>query len=272
MKKTAQIALSLLFAVLLLIGDPLLAQKEPEQKEKGTTPKKEQASALFLKAKEDFAKKDLDRAEVELRGCLEAQPGYADALLLLAQVDYSKGDYAQALVEIQKAEAAHAAAAEGQNTMTAERRKELLAARTEKEQEIAFLGGILYSDTCKSDVQRQRLPEEIDSLRREISFINAVLSQQQISEPLPLPADYSHIHGNIFFKMNRFQEAGSEYLKAIAADPGHLPAYNNLVNLCYVTRDFEKVLKFIDQAEASGVEINPKLKEAVVQIVEKRLP
>ena len=269
MKIRTAIFLALSFAAFLWLGHPLLAQKEPGRGEKGLTSRNDQANAFFLKAKEDFAKRDLDRAEDGLKTCLKIQPDRADALFLLAQVNYLKGNFAQALVDIQKAETAHAAAAGDPNVTTAERRKELLAARTEKEQQVVFIEGNLYTDCCKTEFAKQRLPEEIDALRNEISLINAALSQPQVSESAPLPADYSYIHGNILFKMNHLQEAANQYLKAIGTDPRHLPAYNNLVNLCYVTGDFEKALKFIEQGEANGVELNPKLKEAVTQIAKK---
>jgi len=269
MKRRAAIFLVASFSALLWLVPPLLAQKGPEPGENRTASKKEQAHALYLKAKEDFFKKDFDQAAAGLKACLEIQPGHADALFFLAQGDYQKEDFALALVNIQKAEAAHAAAAGAPNVMTAERRKELLAARTEKEQQVVFIEGNLYTDCCKTEFAKQRLPEEINSLREDITTINAALSQPQASAPPPLPADYPYIHGNILFKMDRFQEAEGQYLKAIEADPRHLPAYNNLINLCYVARDFQKALKFMGQAEANGLALNPKLKEAVTQLAKK---
>ena len=269
MKIGTAIFLALSFAALTGLVHPLLAQQEPGKSEMGQTLKKEQANAIFLKAKEDFAKKDLDRAEAGLKACLEIQPGYADALFYLAQVDYQKGDLAQSLVHIQKAEAAHAAAAGDPSGMTSERRNRLLEERARKEEELTRLEAILYSATCKTDIGKFKLEQSTDSLRREISGINDALSQPQVSELLPLPADYSYIHGNILFKMNRFQEAEGEYLKAIQADPRHLPAHNNLINLCYTARDFEKALKYVQQAESNGIKLNPKLKEAVTQIAQK---
>jgi len=267
-KKTATF-LILSFALLLWVSHPLLAQKEPGQSQKGATSKWEQANTLFLKGKDYFAKKELGRAETEFKACLEILPGHAEALFFLAQVDYAKGDFARALAEIQKADAAHAAMSGGGGFVDADSREALLEERAEKEREVAFIEDTLTASPCKSDVQLVSLPEAIENLRREISSINAKLNEQWQPEPQPLPADYFFVHANILFKMKRFQEAQSFYLKAIDADPRHLPAYNNLINLCYVTRDFEKALKFIEQAEANGVALNPKLKEAIIQLAKK---
>lgn len=269
MKKRDPIFLAISLAAIFCISLPLVAQKEPGPGGKGQTPKKEQADALFLKAKEAFAEKDFDGAEAGLKACLEVQPGHADALFFLAQVDYSRGNFAQALVDIEKAKEAHAAASGDQNVLTPKRRNGLLDERARKEEELARLEAILYSASCKTDIGKFKLERSTEYLRREISQINVTLNQRPASEPLPLPADYSYIHGNILFKMNRLQEAESEYLRAIAADPRYLPAHNNLVNLCYVSRYFERALKYVRQAETNGLEINPRLKEAIVQLAKK---
>ena len=257
------------FSTLFWLASQVLAQKEQGKDNPMLVPNREQADALFLKAKEDFVKKDFDRAAAGFRACLEIRPGHADALFFLAQVEYLEQDFAQALTDIKKAEAAHAAKFGGGGPINAQERKALLEERAEKEREVAFIEDTLTASPCKSDVQLESLPKAIENLRREISSINAKLSEQGQPEPAPLPADYSYINGNILFKMNKFPEAEGEYLKAIQTDPRHLAAHNNLINLCYMTRDFEKALKFVEQAEANGVEINPKLKEAVTQIAKK---
>jgi pentatricopeptide repeat protein len=256
-------------ALAVWVGHPLLAQNEPGQSKKALASNWQKAHEFLLKGKDHFAKKEFDSAEAEFRACLEVSPENADALFFLAQVHYAKGDFAQALAEIRKAEAAQQAFSEGGGFVDAEGRQALLAERAHKEEEIAFREQLLSSGDCKTEFEWVSLPEAVEGLRREIASINDILNGKQDAGPPPLPADYSFIHGNILFKMNTYQEAEGQYLKAIAADPSHLPAYNNLVNLCYVTGDFEKALKFVEQAEANGVEINPKLKEAVTRIAKK---
>jgi pentatricopeptide repeat protein len=259
----------LCLACLLRSAPLILAQQEPGPKDQEFASKWERANPHFLKGKDFFARKEIDLAEAEFRACLEVLPKHAEALFFLAQVDYQKGDYALALADIKKAEAGHFAMAGAHTFIDAERRKALLDERAKREQEIAFMEDTLYAADCKTEQELLKLPETIEALRREISSLNAILTQQTQPQPPALPADYSYIHGNVLFKLSRYQEACDQYLKAIASDPGHLRAYNNLINLCYVTRDYEKALKFIGQAEANGVELNPKLKEAVLQVAKK---
>jgi len=235
MNKRAAILLSLSFVALLRVGQPLLAQKVLEPNEKGQTPDWEQANALFHRA----------------------------------QAAYSKGDFAQALGEIRRAADAYTAMAGARGIMTPEQRKALLDERARKEREIANLEATFYEAGCNTENEMLKLPESIEALRREISSINARLDEQKGPEPPRLPADYSYVQGNILFKMNKLQEAESHYLKAIEAEASHLGAYNNLINLYYVSMDFDRALKFIEQAETNGVQLNPKLKEAVLQVAKK---
>jgi len=269
MRKRVAAFLILSFAGLLWTGHPLLAQEGSGQSDRALTSKWEQANALFLKGKDYFAKKELDGAEAELKASLEILPEHADALFYLAQIEYLKGNFDWALADIQEAEAAYAATAGAQGSISAERRKALLDERARKEREIAIMEATFYEAGCSTENELLKLPESIEALRREIASINARLDEQTGPGSPPLPADYSYVHGNIFFKMNDLQGASGQYLKAIEADASHLGAYNNLINLCYTAKEYEEALKFIDRAEKNGVKLNPKLKEAVLQLAKK---
>jgi pentatricopeptide repeat protein len=73
----------------------------------------------------------------------------------------------------------------------------------------------------------------------------------------------------VLFKLKKYDEAHDQYLEAINVDPKHASAYNNLINLYYMSRNYELALKFIDQAEASGVKLNAELKKAVLKALGK---
>jgi len=94
-------------------------------------------------------------------------------------------------------------------------------------------------------------------------------TSRALAQKQELPADYYYIHGNILFNLKRFQGARDQYLKAIGVDAGHIRAYNNLANLYYTAKDYENALKVLEQAEAKGVALNPKLKEAVLKAAQK---
>jgi tetratricopeptide (TPR) repeat protein len=256
-------------AALVWTSTPVLVQKASGANEKEFAAKWENANARFLKGRDYFVKKEYDKAEAEFKTCLEILPEHADALFFLAQLDYRRGDLAQALAAIEKAEASHSAFAGTDGILESQRRQALLEERKKKEQEVASMEEILYAGSCKTEDEMLKLPESIETLRREISAINARLNEPPRTVPRALPADYSYVHGNILFKLNRIREAGDQYLKAIASDARHAGAYNNLINLFYIAKDYGSALKFIGQAEANGVSLNPKLKRAVIQLAKK---
>lgn len=83
------------------------------------------------------------------------------------------------------------------------------------------------------------------------------------------PALLSQQHNRRISSKAAGKEAGSQYLRAIESDARHAGADNNLINLCYIVKDYENALKYIQQAETSGVTLNPKLKQAVIQLAKK---
>ena len=259
----------LAIASLVWAWSPALAQKIPPANEAEFAAKWEAANPRFLKGRDFFIKKDFDRAEAEFRACLNIFPEHADALFFLAQLDSLRGDFVQALGHIEKAEAGHAAFNASDGVRGAQRRTSLLEERKKKEEAVASMEEIFYAGTCSTDDEMLKIPESIESLRREISAINARLKELDKTDPATCPADYSYVHGNILFKLKRSREAASQYLHAIDADAGHSGAYNNLINLFYMAKDYGNALKFIEQAEANGVALNPKLKNAVVQLAKK---
>ena len=78
-----------------------------------------------------------------------------------------------------------------------------------------------------------------------------------------MPADYFYLHGNIYFKLRDYQQARDQYVEAIERDPKHEKAYNNLINIYFMAKQYEKALELVENAESDGVSINSKLKEAI---------
>ena len=269
MRQIGAMLIVFLSASLICASSQVLAQDSAGRDEKELPAKWETAHLRFLKGRGYFLEKKLGRAETELRACLETLPEHSDALFILAQIDYQRGDFAGALADIEKAEASHAAFSRADGTFQSLRRNSLLEERKRKEQEIAAMEEIFYSGSCKTDDEMLKIPESIEALRRDIQAINAVLNETPGARPKSLPADYSYVHGNILFKLGRAGDAVFRYLKAIESNSGHARAFNNLISIFYLAKDYGNAVKYIAQAEAGGVTINPKLKRAVLQIAKK---
>ena len=69
--------------------------------------------------------------------------------------------------------------------------------------------------------------------------------------------------------MRKLQEAHDQYVKSINRDPKHERAYNNLINIYFMAKQYKKAMEFVEKAESTGLKINPKLKEAIRQALGK---
>jgi pentatricopeptide repeat protein len=266
MKTKMRIFFLLLLSVLVAMTDSSFGQRGFGMSEKKLVEKFKRSDVRFQNGKEYFNKEKYDKAEKELKTCVELMPEHADAYFLLAQIDLKKGEFNQALAEIEKAESNYEFIGQFY-AYTQELRLEQL--RDDKSR----LGSELeaYRDKlakATTDEERQRIQALLNQTQAQLSSINS-----RLNEPLPdvlvIPGDYYYIHGNILFKLQKFQEAHDRYLEAIKIDPKHPGAYNNVINLCYMAKNYDEALKFVNQAEVNGVPLNPKLKEAVLKAAGK---
>jgi glyoxylase-like metal-dependent hydrolase (beta-lactamase superfamily II) len=78
-----------------------------------------------------------------------------------------------------------------------------------------------------------------------------------------MKAHYVYFLGNILFQLQRVPEAFRRYEEAVRLDPRHADAYNNLIAICYLVREFATAKAFLDKAEEQGLDesLNLELKE-----------
>ncbi len=69
--------------------------------------------------------------------------------------------------------------------------------------------------------------------------------------------------------MKQFQEAFAQYKEAIRINPQYGDAYNNLANLYFMAKQYQKALDCLEQAEANGAKINPEFRKAVKKALGK---
>ena len=261
MKPTGQIALCLFAAALLVLAPALSAQKDFNQKEKETVEKYKRAKVHFLKSAEYLKKGKVEKARKEADACLEIFPGYADAHLLLAQLQYQQGQYEDALKKMEAAKSAFDAFNKFYAFSYQEYLTRLREERDRRESQIGDLGQMM--ETAPSADEKRRLQDQIDKAKQNLATLDIRL-RNPIPDTMDLPAEYHFIHGNILFKMKRFDQAQEFYLAAVQADPGHANAYNNLINIFFAKGDTTQALKYLKQAEDNGVKVIEGLKKAVL--------
>lgn len=234
------------------------------------------SNSFFQKGRKYFLEGNYKKGEKELRNCLKKMPEHAEASFYLSLVFYNQGDTEKSLEYIEKAK---------------ENYKYIIKLKINREQM-----RILQLQDRKAELQEtqqrieQRLPKitgnteasrrEKSKLQGEMGRIEGMLGgiDAELRRPMPtvqkgeeIPADYFYRHGNVFFKLKRYQEAREQYHEAVKIEPKHGDAYNNLANLSYIDKQYQKALDYLNLAEKYGAKIHPEFKKAVLESLKKNL-
>jgi Tfp pilus assembly protein PilF len=240
MTKSKQI-LSILSLVFFLFGlcGWSFSQEDFTREEYKLFQKYQAANKRFEKGKNEFGKGKIDKAEKEFNESLKIMPQHADSYFMLAQIAYKKGDLELARSQIETAKENYHFIVKMKMNMEQIRINKMRDAR----------------DSGKYD---ERGTQALDHrLTTPVATIEEV------------PADYHYIHGNILFKLREFQQAHDMYVQAVTAEPKHKDAYNNLINIYLMSKQYQKGLDYLKMAEDNDVTINEKLKEALLKAASK---
>lgn len=258
--------LILFVGLLLMAAGSSLAQKGFYMEEKKLYEKYKMSVKHFEGGKELYNKQSFKAAEKKFKKCLEVFPQHAQANFYLAHIMYQKSDLESALSHIENAkknsEFMHKMYVIGYEDYTSQLRAQRDEIRNRIQQ---------YKDQLqkvRQEQDRMNIETRISQLQTELGTITSRLAEP-LAEENQMPADYFYLHGNIFFKMKKYQEAHDQYVEVLKIDPQHKNATNNLINIYFMAKQYQKAKELLEGAESKGVEINPKLKEAVLKAVGK---
>jgi len=257
MKPMRVIVLAMVAAALLL-ALPLRAQKDFNQAEKETVEKYKRARTHFLKGGEHLKKGKIDKARKEAETALEIFPDYAEAHLLMAQLEYQDARFENALKEVMTAKTDFSTFGK---LYTFSYQEYLDRLRQQRDEKQAYADALAATaSAAKDNSERMRIEAQVSKTKQDMTTIDMRL-HDPIPSTLELPAEYQYIHGNILFKLRRYDEALALYQAAVQADPRHANAYNNLISIAFARNDMAGALKYLEQAEANGVTVNERLKK-----------
>lgn len=256
-----------LTAIIFLGTNLAFGQKDYTQEEKRLFQRFKIANKHFENGKALFLKEDYKRAEKELMKCLEKMPEHSGAYFFLSQISYKNGNLETALKQIEEAKKNYTSMDRIRTNLQQLVILELQEQKMAKEERLFELKNSLSRGNLTAE-QQSEVQARIGSIEADIGVINS-----QLSNPVPasqeIPADYFYLHGNILFKMKKFQDVFAQYKEAIRINPQYGDAYNNLANLYYMAKQYQKALDCLNQAEANGATINPELKKAVKKALGK---
>lgn len=212
-----------------------------------------QAKNYFEKAQAQFLKGNYNKVEKNLKKSIEIFPDYANAYYYLSKTFYKKNNIQEALESIGNAKKTFKEFA-----------KILIAA---DRQNLGILTDNVKDLRSQLELQaesgrRQQFYAQMIDIRNKIDLLR---EKMEASSGLMkrLRADYSYFHGNIYFKLKKYQEAHRNYVEAIKIDPAHGQAYNNIAILYYSSKRYKEALDYMNLAQTNGAKINPNFKKAI---------
>ena len=237
-------------ALLLVLAQPLAAQKNFNQSEKMTVEKFKRARMHFDKGADYLKKGRPAKALKEAELSMEIFSDYSDAYLLLAMIHFQEGKYDAGLAEIEKAKATFGAIRE---FYTASYQDYINRLREQREFTVNRIAdaGLSLILMREAEIKLADIDEKLRDLKPTLG--------------LDVPAEYHFVHGNLLFKLKRFDDAQELYLAAVQADPRYANAYANLIGIFLMRGDKASALKYLQQAEGKGVKMDEKLKESVLR-------
>jgi glyoxylase-like metal-dependent hydrolase (beta-lactamase superfamily II)/Tfp pilus assembly protein PilF len=113
--------------------------------------------------------------------------------------------------------------------------------------------------SCRDSRSIEMVQQQLDV--EEFNAEKAVAHREEMF--VRMKAHYVYFLGNILFQLQRVPEAFRRYEEAVRLDPRHADAYNNLIAICYLVREYATAKAFLDRAEAQGLDesLNLELKE-----------
>ena len=245
---TRFLRVSAALALLVLLTAPLIGAEDTAVKE--AWDRVPAAERWFQRGLKEFQAGRSDAAAKDFEKCLQEIPRHAFARYYLANIAYVANDMPKALDEMSRAigdfdfmQALNDYAVK-QKSKTYDSYTRMMAEEWDA------------STSCRTHRELEALYGEVTDAKSkqelQLADQKAARSRQK--------AHYLYFLGNIHFQLQRFPEAARSYEEAIALNPRHASAYNNLAAIFYMAGEHERALGLLAEAERQGLGDNINLK------------
>lgn len=117
--------------------------------------------------------------------------------------------------------------------------------------------------------RRQKVYDKINQLQGEKEILNREV-QEWSKGPVPVPARYSTLHGNILLRLDKLPEATTQYQAALKVDPAYGEAANNLASIYHMAGQNEKAMEIVTEARKRGAKLHPELSRSIEAALAKK--
>jgi tetratricopeptide (TPR) repeat protein len=241
----------LVIIIIPFILSHFLEAQESDKMDQNLFQKFQLSQRLFEKGKALFLENNEKMATEALKECLIKFPKYSQADYYLAQIFYKKGEFLTALKHMDKAKANYKYMADLLVDYQQKQQNDLRKQKMDLESKLTNM---------ENKREREKIKIEIEALSFKLSQSLPVIPQKS--------ADYYYVHGNIYTKIKKYNDALTQYMEALEINPKHGNASNNIAHLYYLAGQYQKALSYLEQAESRGIKINQEFKKAI----QKRLP
>ena len=245
--------------LMLAVAMPGIAQKDFNMEEKQMIRDYKRSNTHFLAGAKLYGKNKVSKALSALEKCLEIYPEHDKANFLLADIYLKKRD-------LPKAEKHILAAKNGfeklQKWYSFTFQQYLESLREQKNINDQQIAGLEASKSTATGLQKSRIEGRLAQLKSQNQEADTKLSDF-LRSGTKMPANYHYIHGNVLFLSRRFRQAMNEYTLTVEQDPKNGGAFNNMANIYFMMKLYDKARENLTKAEACGIKINPKFREAL---------
>ncbi|MEI6614502.1 MAG: MBL fold metallo-hydrolase [Chrysiogenales bacterium] len=211
----------------------------------------------FESGRELFEQGKLDDAALRFSACKARMPGHVYAWYYLANIHYLQQKYTEALAAIERAEAQLDPMMWLDSYAQEQRIKGM--------DDVAILLAKAY-DATNSCMERLRIEEVSMQVSLEEQKARETAGRELLFQR-DLKSEYACFHGNILFKLQRFDQALERYVAAVGANPRNGQAYTNIIAIYYLAKQYPEADRYLQEAEAAGIgdDLNLKLKVLVLE-------
>jgi glyoxylase-like metal-dependent hydrolase (beta-lactamase superfamily II)/Tfp pilus assembly protein PilF len=247
---------AVLIALILAIG-PLLGSEDGTLKEAWKSLASAEKSCL--EGLKEFQAGRYESAAAAFQKCIQVMPRHCYAHYYLANIFYIQADYQRSLAHMEQSLRDYPFMQElndyavKRKAQSIDSYQRMLAAEWESEIQ------------CRSQRELESLSDDLATKKSKLELEAAKLQEARAWQK----AHYLYFLGNIYFQLRRFAEAAQKYREAIALNPRHALAYNNVAAISYLAGDFPGALDYLEKAEIQGLgdNLNLKLKFLVYQAI-----